>query len=39
MLLMSEIELPRKQDPAAFGTCMRDEYFLRYTRSDRRRTG
>jgi hypothetical protein len=26
MLLMSRIELPKKQDPAAFGDFMRDEY-------------
>jgi hypothetical protein len=26
MLLISKIELPKKQDPAAFGEFMRDEY-------------
>jgi hypothetical protein len=27
MLLISKIDLPKKQDPAAFGEFMRDEYF------------
>jgi hypothetical protein len=27
MLLISKIELPKKQDPTAFGEFMRDEYF------------